>query len=1632
MSTTLNSLYGFYVGDKIAKSNYNYQSYGKIRGKYMLPQNFLRDFKLRESIFKDYALIERKAPYYKLFFDIDLKKNNNEYKEIVPNYDEVIASIISKIIVVLKENISNVEANGQLEYIYCDKEEDPDEKTKREKIEKKIEKQKEDQKGENQTEKKIFQYEYSPYGVHLYFLNLVVNKELHERLIKEVTDRCYNDEDYKNKFNFRRWELLIDDSAARNGLRLPYFNSKGAYYKKNEEKSKYSLKIPSKTQQFISLCLLNTDSTDFNFDLTEQGVMLLKTKICIGLSENVNKSEKIVKKIRKIKKEDNISKTCNTEEENKLENKTSDREEHDKLERKTYKFKCVHSSRANTYKLINKKDQATQEEDGKEDNKVIGKNEGIVEQKKELDNIHNETVSKIRIGGKELTINRKEIVEENEKSEKHVGYTMRILKITSSNGNIKKVLVLGKKVNLMALNINQYNKRFGAIENGGKAYDLFLAENNNKNDYKTPSVITSGRDRFIIFKYDEEIVKIGQLYKYNIIIMAEDEHFPIPSERKSSDKFNDLEFIYGFGVKVMEMPVELKIWLFRNRFDNYGPEIKGQFKGEYNVLANDIQYFNKQQLVQCLMEMNVIDPTIVDNYRYWAEIGSMLCGVDVQYWDVFDKWSSGGKKYKKKENEKIWNSFVPKKSIMGLNKFFEEKRICRNVIRNIRDIVFLTVKPNELDQKQYVDFNIGGNTNHVFLIKAGTGTGKTTFANKLINQLNINSNYKVLVLVSRISLAMQMLKSIVIGDEKLNLYSKVIEEGGDINACSNLVNQIDSIIKLNPKQWESSVVFLDEVESLLKYIFLAETLKNKRKEVIDKFVKILKNAAYIIACDAHLSDASVIFFKMLGMPYYLYQNTYKNYKGVEAISYVKKEGIMQVIINKLKKKESFVCALDTLESTEYLYQELVEHCKRTPELNGFEKNILIYTGKHGNPNDLSNVNETWDGKIVLFNSKIIYGLDFNNKVKIDVFLIATSCRCMDALQFMQQINRVRNIGKIHYYISDRYEPLKFASYRDFEEYLDVLIDTYENMTVYSNSIMSLCCGNFIEGEEEREKERHDMEGIESVKKPTIKKIIKRIKKIKRKENTVMDRDYTYSLITDKYLKSIIDKCKNQGRESAIANSNGNSSESNINPNLVSGNESSNSNDSNINKINDVCIINNDVIYNNINGIDNDGANDNNNKGKNDNIIGNICDNSNNENDNNLININGCNDKSDVCGKPSDKRKKREDISNSNGNSNENSDDNDANSIYIINKLRNLKIITKSNENWKLFDEIYKPVIYRFLYYDYVLKCAPVKQFQMLLEDKGFVLVDAPIKPQFDTCEMIKRNVIAEMIDSKKIEILQCVAKNIEDLPMEYKTFGEDVVKKCEILNIDYQNEKELIMFKEYLLKDNKFKSHFKMCELFKKDIYGNAKMIDDASNNLKIDNIENIPIKLNIIKDIENALGIKRLEIDSEKITLEMKQQTIKLSEKNESVETACIRWNQKIKIMQSVFKITAKERINELEKFKYGAWYLQLIYLYKHFGSNKIISGEREGADNTYYYETNWEFVKENLCMYSLRNINYKTIHVNILNKCDLEVEDSYKVSIEHSCEYGKIMYIKAKKSGAEIERMSFMNNNRDINMFT
>ena len=173
--------------------------------------------------FTSFCFVEKKTKYYKLYWDFDFKydKDTDIYLGFTDQHYIITEYILIYIIEVLNETL-NV-SKTDLQYIWAQKE--------------------------------------KSFGFHIYFPNIIVDKELHLWIYDKTFDKIKNDKKYPEKLINK----IFDKCIQSNGLRLFYYKYNDDFYFPFQKKSTF--KFDPDPDKHFYLCIINTNYDVYNFNL---------------------------------------------------------------------------------------------------------------------------------------------------------------------------------------------------------------------------------------------------------------------------------------------------------------------------------------------------------------------------------------------------------------------------------------------------------------------------------------------------------------------------------------------------------------------------------------------------------------------------------------------------------------------------------------------------------------------------------------------------------------------------------------------------------------------------------------------------------------------------------------------------------------------------------------------------------------------------------------------------------------------------------------------------------------------------------------------------------------------------------------------------------------------------------------------------------------------------------------------------------------------------------------------------------------------------------------------------------------------------------------------------------------------
>ena len=462
--------------------------------------------------------------------------------------------------------------------------------------------------------------------------------------------------------------------------------------------------------------------------------------------------------------------------------------------------------------------------------------------------------------------------------------------------------------------------------------------------------------------------------------------------------------------KILDIPLTLLKWLLEF-------EKLEKHTNEKLIIMDDIK-----QLI------NLLEMFENTNTKQWVKITACIKQLlhpynnfnDEELKTTWDNWSLNSNKYNKVENYKIWDTidininfnymiFIYNKANETKLKQCESIKHYKPLINNITNIKQLQMSNNYIYDENYKGDQLTDDifyNNNTIIIESTTGTGKTSNTAKFISKYikseikATGKHYKVLSIVSRKTLASQHIESFK--KEKIVMTSYK-DEQKDIDD-NNLVVCINSILlysKYKPSFFKNYIVYIDEISTFTRHLTNNKTLDSKLKLVYITLMKIINNCDKLILTEALINDNvfNIVDKRPNETKIYI-RNSFKKYKGVEAIQYNNENNFLELLISKVIKQEPFLFGCDSNNKITSFYNECLKYDDKL-------KFILITSDTKFN---LEDVNEQFLNKYVFYSPSITCGVDFNIDTLQDVFLYMKG-DTLEPCDSFQQVTRTRNIKK---------------------------------------------------------------------------------------------------------------------------------------------------------------------------------------------------------------------------------------------------------------------------------------------------------------------------------------------------------------------------------------------------------------------------------------------------------------------------------------------------------------------------------------------------------------------------------------------------------------------------------------------
>jgi len=567
----------------------------------------------------------------------------------------------------------------------------------------------------------------------------------------------------------------------------------------------------------------------------------------------------------------------------------------------------------------------------------------------------------------------------------------------------------GRLNNILVVDIDTYK------DNQKNLYwDKLINEHGNPDTY---TIRTKNKGYHYYFIYDADIISSINPYPINIDIFNEDSNGNPKWVVGEGTQFNCGKYKVINKSSIKPIPQWLKDIILTYKKDR---------TSEY--VTDKIYNLTKQETAHIISSLVNHDISYCIDYPKWFMVTDILKGLGYRsLWKQFSKCADGHIIINKENNERIWHNIVPCRSINEITKILNVKPIkytkSYTSISDLQCITKQTVNMRYIDVRCVV--NMGWLISTVIL-KSDTGTGKTTTTFKYFKQNNFSH---ILSIVSRRSLVDQHIKNAK--DNNIVMYSY---EDKDVKKKNIVCYQLDSICRfidnIEPKERVSVikeyVVYLDEINSTIKYLLQSSTMDKKRISIYSGLCEVLRNCKLLICSDADVSDLVFKYISSIRKPNttIFVDNEYKNYSDIKATEYANIDGIIKKLKARINRDEGFVCCFDQLKCLSHIYGLVFDEEKKDM--------FLRISSEHRR---FTNT-DIWKGKFVFYSPSIIYGNDFVPDMPTDVFVFVKG-GTIDPLQIVQQATRCRKIKHLYYYIDTKNKWLKYKSLNECTEKINI-------------------------------------------------------------------------------------------------------------------------------------------------------------------------------------------------------------------------------------------------------------------------------------------------------------------------------------------------------------------------------------------------------------------------------------------------------------------------------------------------------------------------------------------------------------------------------------------------------------------
>ena len=465
---------------------------------------------------------------------------------------------------------------------------------------------------------------------------------------------------------------------------------------------------------------------------------------------------------------------------------------------------------------------------------------------------------------------------------------------------------------------------------------------------------------------------------------------------------------------------------------NIKPKIKRE---TFELTDINKTYATDKQIYEML---NILPVDYLDEYSKWIIITNILKGQDK--YNIWDNWSKQSNAYNVYKNKSIWRA--TKKIIYDVSYLVKmtDYSLFKTYTPITKEKQMKLMNHKYLSDKKYIGEQFSYNdliNNNSIVIQSCTGTGKTTAIAEHNSKYIKNKPFKILSIISRITLGDQHVKSFHDKDINLFTYNNGMQKDKHFVVC---INSLLMMTYLTNAELSNYIVFIDEINSFLEHLTHNETLHHALKPIYALLIRIIKNAHKVIVADALISDNVFTFLETRSQEQFYIKNDFKKYEGVKAHRLKDENDFKEELERHIFNNKYFFFGCDSCRIVEeyfyYCYEKADEETK---------SNMILFTANH--KFNITDASEQFRNKYLFFSPAITTAVDFNISDKQDVLIYIKGDTIQPSASF-QQTTRTRNINELYYYCS------KIAQVPNYDK-LDHVKDQYNNMIIQNDILTDM-------------------------------------------------------------------------------------------------------------------------------------------------------------------------------------------------------------------------------------------------------------------------------------------------------------------------------------------------------------------------------------------------------------------------------------------------------------------------------------------------------------------------------------------------------------------------------------------------